>query len=76
MPTAVVLNENDDEFHFSHPEEDNETFCGETYSYESAERVASFGARYKDDVAAQVATEEDKNECEDCARRSDEWADE
>lgn len=75
MPTAVVLDESDEEFHFAHPDKDGETFCGESYSHSSAARVASF-ARYKDDVSAQIATEEDKDECPECNRLGAEWADE
>jgi len=73
MPTAIVLDEDDEEFHFSHPDEDNMTFCGESYSHESAARVASF-ARFHDDIAAQISTEEDKEECGDCSQESEEWA--
>ena len=70
MPTIVVL---DGVAHFAHPDKDGETFCGESYTHDTADRIVS-GARYADDLMAQVVTEEDADVCDECVARSEEWA--
>lgn len=72
MPTAVIINDEDEAFHFSHPDKDSETFCGEPYSQETAARVASF-AHYVDFVSATIASEEDKEECPECSQKITEY---
>lgn len=76
MVSIVVLDENDEEFHQSNPDKNDVTFCGIDFDRDEVARFASFGARYVDDVLAQVATEEDKDACEECRANTDEETEE
>jgi len=76
MVSIVVLDDSDEEFHQVHPDKDDVTFCGIEFDRDEVARFASFGARYVDDVLAQVAANEDKDACEDCRAAADEAADE
>ena len=69
MPTVIDI---DGVAHMSHPDEDAETFCGESFNYDTDD-VASY-ALYADSALSQfLATHDADVSCEECVRFGEDW---
>lgn len=70
MPTAVIIEESDEEAHLSHPDKDDECFCGESYT--DPYKVISIHV-YVDHLEENLA-QRGYRTCEECRQTAEEWA--
>lgn len=70
MPTAILQGET---VHTAHPDEDGETFCGESWDYDSADRIVSM-AIDADELVSKISLEEEAEKCQECLENGEDWA--
>lgn len=83
MPTAIVFDSDDKEYHYSHPDEDGETFCGQDWNHDSEYFVGSFGVSstsFVEDImwasGRKSGPDDDvqRTPCDECETAGTEWA--